>query len=151
MNAPRPRPQPSRRTTWLLLALACSTYFVALGTPPLWDANEPLYAQPPKEVLDWPQGDFWAPTWNGRPYFAHAPLSTWITVPFYAWLGAGELGHRRLVDDVDVFPLVGMVVQLGVRNFASFAMPPLDVTEPLGPHGIPHVIAAGVLAVGRGA
>ncbi|MFV1959544.1 MAG: ArnT family glycosyltransferase, partial [Planctomycetota bacterium] len=65
-----------------------------MGAPPLWDANEPLYAEPPKEVLTWPEGDFLAPTWNGRTFFAHPPLATWITVPFYQWLGPSEFGHR---------------------------------------------------------
>ncbi len=86
--------QPSMGVVVGLIALACVPYFVNLGTPPLFDANEPLYAQPPKEVLEWPEGDFLAPTWNGKTYFAHPPLSTWVTVPFYAVLGPSEFGHR---------------------------------------------------------
>ena len=86
--------QPGRGIVLLLVALALVPYFVNLGTPPLWDANEPLYAQPPKEALEWEQGDVLAPTWNGRPYFAHAPLATWVTIPFYMALGSNELGHR---------------------------------------------------------
>jgi 4-amino-4-deoxy-L-arabinose transferase-like glycosyltransferase len=93
-----PRPNASRRpagaTVALLIALAMVPYFVRLGTPPLWDANESLYAQPPREIVEWPQGDFLAPTWNGRPYFAHTPLATWVTVPFYVLLGPSELAHR---------------------------------------------------------
>lgn len=80
--------------TWGLLALAMIPYFVGLGAPPLWDANESLYAQPPKETLEWAEGDVLAPTWNGKPYFAHAPLSTWMTLPFYRVLGANELAAR---------------------------------------------------------
>ncbi len=86
--------RPTRGTVALLIVLALVPFFVNLGTPPLWDANEPLYAQPPKEVLEWPEGDFLAPTWNGKPYFAHPPLSTWITVPFYAVLGSTEFAER---------------------------------------------------------
>ena len=93
-TTPSPGAAPDRRVLLLLLALAGATYFVNLGVPALWDANEPLYAQPPHEALAWPQGDVLAPTWNGKPYFAHAPLSTWLTLPFYAWLGPSELGHR---------------------------------------------------------
>ncbi len=77
-----------------LLALVVLPCFLTLGHPPLWDANEPLYAEPPKEVVSWPQGDFWAPTWNGHVYYAHPPLSTWITVPFYLWLGCTEAAER---------------------------------------------------------
>ncbi|MDA1193927.1 MAG: glycosyltransferase family 39 protein [Planctomycetota bacterium] len=86
--------EPSPTLTRLLLFAALATYFVGLGSPPLWDANEPLYAQPPNEALNWPQGDILAPTWNGRPYFAHPPLSTWITLPFYAVFGPSEWSHR---------------------------------------------------------
>ena len=85
---------PSRGLTAFLLVVAALPLFVNLGAPALWDANEPLYAQPPKEVLEWPEGDFLAPTWNGRTYPAHPPLSTWITVPFYAVLGSTEFAGR---------------------------------------------------------
>ena len=91
---PVPPPAPSRATVVLCLALAMLPYVLMLGTPPLWDANEPFYAERPKEVLEWPEGDFWAPTWNGKPYFAHPPLAVWITVPFYAWLGSNEFAAR---------------------------------------------------------
>jgi 4-amino-4-deoxy-L-arabinose transferase-like glycosyltransferase len=39
-------------------------------------------------------GDVLAPTWNGQPWFVHPPLSTWITVPFYAALGVSEASER---------------------------------------------------------
>ena len=84
----------ARHRVWPLLCLALVPYAVGLGSPPLWDANEPLYAQPPAEVLHWAKGDFLAPTWNGKPYFAHAPWSTWATVPFYAVFGVNEFAAR---------------------------------------------------------
>ncbi len=99
---------PPRGVLLLLLALACGTLFVNLGAPALWDANEPLYAQPPNEALHWPEGDLLAPTWNGKPYFAHAPLSTWITAPFYAWLGPSELGHRLPMALAAVLTVLGV-------------------------------------------
>ncbi len=86
--------RPSRGLVALLLLLAVVPYFVRLGSPPLWDANEPLYAEPPKEVLTWPEGDVLAPTWNGETYWAHPPLSTWITVPFYQVFGINEAAER---------------------------------------------------------
>ena len=75
-----------------IVALALAPYAISLGHPPLWDANEPLYAEPPREVLE--NGDVLAPTWNGRPWFVHPPLSTWVTVPFYAWLGVSPFSER---------------------------------------------------------
>lgn len=84
------------RTAWFwgLLVCAALPYFVNLGAPALWDANEPLYTQPPAEVLTWDVGDFWAPTWNGRTYAAHPPLSTWVMVPSYLALGINEFAAR---------------------------------------------------------
>lgn len=86
--------KPRSPAAWLLLVLVGVAYLLHLGDPPLWDANEPLYAQPPAEALTWEGSDGLTPTWNGRPYFAHAPLSTWITIPFYAVLGVNEAAGR---------------------------------------------------------
>ena len=127
VSAPRPDDAgPGRGLTALLFVdRLASTFFVGLSsTPPLWDANEPLYAQPPKEVLEWPQGDFWAPTWNGKPYFAHAPLSTWITVPAYTAVGSTEFGHRvpmALACVLTILATWRLGRQLGGRRTALFA------------------------------
>ena len=43
--------RPSRGLCVALIALALVPYFLVLGSPPLWDANEPLYAERGKEVL----------------------------------------------------------------------------------------------------
>jgi 4-amino-4-deoxy-L-arabinose transferase-like glycosyltransferase len=76
----------------VLLLLSLVPYAVELGGTPLWDANEPLYAEPPREALE--NGDWLAPTWNGKPWFVHPPLSSWVTMPFYAALGPTELAER---------------------------------------------------------
>ncbi|MDJ0522333.1 MAG: glycosyltransferase family 39 protein [Planctomycetota bacterium] len=116
--------RPSKGITALLIALALVPYFLNLGTPPLWDANEPLYAQPPKEVLEWEEGDFLAPTWNGRPYFAHPPLSTWITVPFYAVLGSNEFAQRlpmALAAALTILATFRLGCSLGGRRMGLWA------------------------------
>lgn len=83
----------SKAWLWpLLLVLACAPYLVSLGDPPLWDANEPLYAEPPREALE--SGDWLVPTWNGQPWFVHPPLSTWLTLPSYALFGVNEFAER---------------------------------------------------------
>lgn len=76
----------------LLLVLACVPYLVGLGEPPLWDANEPLYAEPPREALE--TGEWLAPTWNLKFWPVHPPLSAWLTMPGYALFGATPLGER---------------------------------------------------------
>ena len=77
--APLPTPtgtRPPLRTGWVVacLVLACVPYLVGLGAPPLWDANEPLYAEPPREALE--TGDWLAPTWNYKPWFVRPPLAS---------------------------------------------------------------------------
>jgi 4-amino-4-deoxy-L-arabinose transferase-like glycosyltransferase len=84
--------RPRSSTAVVLLALALVPYFLVLRDPPLWDANEPLYAEPPREALL--TGDWLSPTWNFEPFFAHPPLSTWVTIPFYALLGVSPFAAR---------------------------------------------------------
>jgi len=76
----------------LLLALLLVPYFVNLGRPDLWDANESLYAEPPREALE--TGEWLAPTMNYEPWFVKPPGVTWVTLPFYALLGPSEFAGR---------------------------------------------------------
>ena len=93
--SPAAAERPSSGVVALLVALACLPYFLTLGSPPLWDANEPFYVEPAKEALTWPEGNVWAPTMNGRTYFGHAPLGTWAVTASYALFGIDE-GTGRL-------------------------------------------------------
>ena len=79
-------------TTQVLLLLALLPYVVGLGEPPLWDANEPLYAEPPREALE--TGEWLAPTWNYKPWFVRPPLATWVTIPSYALFGVSPFAAR---------------------------------------------------------
>src|SRR5262245_60830508 len=85
---------PSRTTVAILLALAALPFVLGLGHPPLWDANEPFYVEPAKEALTWPEGSAWAPTYNGRPYYGHAPLGAWLVTASYALFGIDETTGR---------------------------------------------------------
>ena len=91
-DAPPPSPTPRAAVVVLLLALACLPYLVGLRDPPLWDANEPLYAEPPREALE--TGAWLAPPWNYKPWFVRPPLASWATMAGYATVGVNELGAR---------------------------------------------------------
>ncbi len=83
----------SRRVlTFVLLGVLVLPYFVGLGRPDLWDANETLYAEPPREAIE--TGAWLVPTMNYEPWFVKPPGVTWATIPFYALLGASELAGR---------------------------------------------------------
>ncbi|MDJ0973916.1 MAG: glycosyltransferase family 39 protein [Planctomycetota bacterium] len=113
---------PSRGRLLLCLALCAVPYLVGLGTPALWDHNEPLYAQPPKEVLE--GAPFLAPTCNGVTYYPHPPLSTWITYVAYTVLGPSELGHRlpmALATLVTIFATFSIGRRLGGERIGVIA------------------------------
>lgn len=123
--APEPplRPRgPRRAVVVAALALACLPYVLGLGAPPLWDANEPLYAEPPREGLA--TGDWLAPPWNGRPWFVRPPLSSWATMLGYLVLGVGEAGARvagALAAVATVAAVAGLGAALGGRRTALVA------------------------------
>jgi 4-amino-4-deoxy-L-arabinose transferase-like glycosyltransferase len=92
LAAPALRDARERGRTLALLLVALLPYVLVLHAPPLWDANEPLYAEPPREALE--TGEWLAPPCNYKLWPAHPPLSTWITMPFYAALGASPFAAR---------------------------------------------------------
>ncbi|HEX5135744.1 MAG TPA: glycosyltransferase family 39 protein, partial [Planctomycetota bacterium] len=75
-----------------LLALLLVPYFINLGEPDLWDANETLYAEPPREALE--TGEWLAPTMNYETWFVKPPGVTWVLLPFYKVLGPTEFAAR---------------------------------------------------------
>jgi 4-amino-4-deoxy-L-arabinose transferase-like glycosyltransferase len=72
---------------WLVWGIVC--YFVSfkLGSYPILDNNEGLYAEIPREMLrsgDWHQ---WIiPHLNGLPYMEKPPLLYWLTAVFLRYL-----------------------------------------------------------------
>jgi 4-amino-4-deoxy-L-arabinose transferase-like glycosyltransferase len=82
----------SPRVQAIVLALLLAPYFVNLSEPDLWDANESLYAEPPREALE--TGAWLAPPMNYETWFVKPPGATWALMPFYALLGPTELAAR---------------------------------------------------------
>lgn len=91
---------------WLVWGIVC--YFVSfkLGSYPILDNNEGLYAEIPREMLrsgDWRQ---WIiPHLNGLPYMEKPPLLYWLTALCFAVFGESEWVARL----VPVFSSVGCV------------------------------------------
>jgi len=82
----------SRRLQLGLLALLLVPHFLNLGEPDLWDANETLYAEPPREALE--TGEWLAPTMNYETWFVKPPGVTWVLLPFYKVFGPTEFAAR---------------------------------------------------------
>ncbi|MCC7137287.1 MAG: glycosyltransferase family 39 protein [Planctomycetes bacterium] len=117
-----PGREPSRALVATLLVLACVPYLLGLGEPPLWDANEPLYAEPPREVLE--TGEWLVPTWNYVPWKVRPPLATWVTVPFYAAFGVSPFSARlpmALAAVATLLATCSLGTALGGRRTGLFA------------------------------
>jgi 4-amino-4-deoxy-L-arabinose transferase-like glycosyltransferase len=133
VSAPLPPPgAPSEPSPWAvraLLLLALLPYGLGLGEPPLWDANEPLYAEPPREALE--TGEWLAPTWNYRRWFVRPPLATWITLPSYAALGVNPFAARlpsALLAMATILCAYGLGRALGGRRAGVLAALVLSAT-----------------------
>jgi 4-amino-4-deoxy-L-arabinose transferase-like glycosyltransferase len=83
----------TRTTTILFLLLVSGTlFFFRLGTPGLFDADEPAYAQAAREMLE--TGDWITPHFNGRPRFDKPILFYWLIMLSYRLFGITEFAVR---------------------------------------------------------
>jgi len=76
----------------LLVLFWMGTSLFRLGDLPLLGADEPRYARIAQEMYQ--EGRFVTPTLEGYPWLEKPPLYYWISIPFVALLGAGELSAR---------------------------------------------------------
>jgi 4-amino-4-deoxy-L-arabinose transferase-like glycosyltransferase len=76
----------------LLVLLAGTLFFLRLGTPGLFDADEPAYAQAAREMLE--RGDWVTPHFNGRPRFDKPILFYWLIMVSYRLFGITEFAVR---------------------------------------------------------
>ncbi|MBI4574253.1 MAG: glycosyltransferase family 39 protein [candidate division NC10 bacterium] len=79
-------------TLLTLLLLAGTLFFFRLGTPGLFDADEPAYAQAAREMVE--TGDWITPHFNGRPRFDKPILFYWLISLSYRVFGVTEFAVR---------------------------------------------------------
>jgi len=79
-------------TLLALLILSGTLFFFRLGTPGLFDADEPAYAQAAREMLE--SGDWITPHFNGRPRFDKPILFYWLITLSYRIFGVTEFALR---------------------------------------------------------
>lgn len=75
-----------------LLLLSGTLFFFRLGTPGLFDADEPAYAQAAREMLG--TGDWVTPHFNGQPRFDKPILFYWLITLTYRVFGVTEFAVR---------------------------------------------------------
>ena len=76
----------------ILLLVSGTLFFFRLGTPGLFDADEPAYAQAAREMLE--GGDWVTPHFNGRPRFDKPILFYWLISLSYRLFGVTEFAVR---------------------------------------------------------
>jgi 4-amino-4-deoxy-L-arabinose transferase-like glycosyltransferase len=76
----------------LLLVIAFFSFYYGLGAYPLFDNNEGLYAEIPREMVL--SGDYVLPHLNGVPYIEKPPLLYWLIALSYRWFGINEFAAR---------------------------------------------------------
>ncbi len=83
------------RTVWHLAGIGLVTgvvFFVQLGTPALWDEDEPLYASIALDMYQ--RGDLIVPRYNGQLFAEKPPLAYWLMMLGYTLWGVNEWAVR---------------------------------------------------------
>jgi 4-amino-4-deoxy-L-arabinose transferase-like glycosyltransferase len=66
--------------------------WIGLGASPIWDANEALYAETAREMLE--RSDFLHPTFNYAPRLQKPPFTYWAIAASYRLFGINEFAVR---------------------------------------------------------
>ncbi len=85
----------SPRDYWIpltLVLLSAGLFFAGLGTPGLFDADEPAYAGAAREMLQ--RGDWVTPYFNGQPRFDKPIFFYWLILLSYRIFGVTEFAVR---------------------------------------------------------
>jgi len=77
---------------WALFALAVFLCFWGNNKTPLFDTDEPRYAQAAKEMMQ--RGDWVLPTFNGQPRYAKPVMFYWLLIAAYKVFGVNEFAAR---------------------------------------------------------
>ncbi|MFZ6656113.1 ArnT family glycosyltransferase [Undibacterium sp. TJN19] len=99
--------------TWLVWCLAIFFVAYGLGSYPILDNNEGLYAEIPREMLASGDWTYWIiPHLNGLAYMEKPPLLYWLTAISFALFGEHEWA-ARLVPASSALACVGMMLWFG--------------------------------------
>lgn len=77
---------------WFLLTLAILLCFWGSHKTPLFDTDEPRYAQAAREMMQ--RNDWVLPTFNGQPRYAKPAMFYWLLILAYKVFGVNEFAAR---------------------------------------------------------
>jgi 4-amino-4-deoxy-L-arabinose transferase-like glycosyltransferase len=80
------------KSFWVLLLLTILTIFVNLGSMPLLDPDEPVYAETPKEMILY--NDFTSPQIYGEYWYDKPPMYYWLVAGTFKLFGINEFSAR---------------------------------------------------------
>ena len=106
------------RTFAILIIVSVLSFFVSLGSTPLWDPDEPRFAAATRDMVD--TGDVMTPTFNGAPRFEKPILFYWLQLPFFVALGPTETA-ARLPSALAGFGCVALLYLIGKSYFSDRA------------------------------
>jgi 4-amino-4-deoxy-L-arabinose transferase-like glycosyltransferase len=144
-----------------LVVLAGLLFFFRLGTPRLFDADEPAYAEAAREMVR--TGDWITPRFDGQPRFDKPILFYWLIALSYTVFGVTEFAVRfwsALGALALVFvlyragagwfgPRVGLLAGLAfTMNFLTALLARAAVTDMLLTFFVTAAILAGIQALG---
>ena len=82
----------NKKWFWIILGLTSFIIFFQLGSIPLLDPDEPVYAETAKEMLAF--GDFISPRIYGEFWYDKPPLYYWLTAASFKLFGVSEFAAR---------------------------------------------------------
>jgi 4-amino-4-deoxy-L-arabinose transferase-like glycosyltransferase len=77
---------------WLVLIITLFIMFFNLGSIPLMDPDEPVYAETPKEMLQF--NEFLSPRIYGEYWYDKPPMYYWLVAASYQLFGVNEFAAR---------------------------------------------------------
>lgn len=104
----------NKKWFWIILGLTSFIIFFQLGSIPLLDPDEPVYAETAKEMLAF--GDFISPRIYGEFWYDKPPLYYWLTAASFKLFGVSEFAARLPAAFCGV-ACVMLVYRCGCRLF----------------------------------
>lgn len=108
----------SRTGLCVVIAISALVIFFDLGIIPLLDPDEPVYAETPKEMLQY--GDFLSPRIYGEYWYDKPPLYYWLVAAAFKLLGIHEFA-ARLPSALLAIGCVAAVYVVNRRCFGELA------------------------------